>query len=141
MVTSHVIEIICNYVAYLKIVYGFIYSPRSHAKTTYTTDRAATGLVTKKWNHFTTLSILSFSGLTHSIQCRLFVMSLDDTEASRSLMPLKSTSLQRHFSQRKCRQTTTTWFIVFSETHNPGEEGQGNAEGEGTEGSCRALTR
>ena len=50
MVTSHVIEIICNYVAYLKIVYGFIYSPRSHAKTTYTTDRAAAGLVTKKWN-------------------------------------------------------------------------------------------
>ena len=50
MAASHVIEIICNYDAYLKIVYGFIYSPRSHAKTTYTTDRAAAGLVTKKLN-------------------------------------------------------------------------------------------
>ena len=50
MADGHVIEITCNYVTNLKIVYGFIYSPRSHAKTTYTTDRAATGLVTKKWN-------------------------------------------------------------------------------------------
>ena len=50
MAAGHVTEIIWNYVTYLKIVYGFIYSPRSHAETTYTTDRAAAGLVTKKWN-------------------------------------------------------------------------------------------